>query len=164
MKAIELLPGKHVLLVNYKDAILFSPLPQEVDIDTKGGENYLLSATTTNVGRGSFHPFHRPGNTEGPTWDAAIESFTPGEHDADNFERVLLEGKETVFGFIQSIETGKHGVIKSFLLSVHGETSPRIYKWGNTGDVYLRVNAGQRVRVTYFASTSGVADEVLVFR
>lgn len=147
---IEMLPGKHVLMVGYNDGSVHSTQSQEIDIDAKGGENYSVSIKAKIAWK-----------DKNSKWDAAIESFTPSEHDANNFDPVLVEGTETVDGVVQSVEAGKHGYLKSFVLSAQGESSPRSYKREEPGldgtQLFQPLKEGLKVRVEYFPSSPGEA-------
>jgi hypothetical protein len=137
-------------MVGYNNGSVYSTQSQEIDIDAKGGENYSLSVTRKVAWK-----------DKNEKWDAAIAPFTPSEHDADNFDPVLLEGTETVGGVVQNVEAGKHGFLKDFVLSVQGETSPRIYKRESPGldgtQLFIPLKEGQKVKVEYYPSSSGEA-------
>jgi hypothetical protein len=146
VKTFEVLPGKHVLLVGYDDGSFHSTQSQEIDIDAKGGENYELSANAKIAWK-----------DENSKWNAAISSFTPSEHDADFSESFLLEGSETMDGVVQSVEADKHGYVKSFLLSVPGESSPRMFKQYYSSQ---KLQVGQKIEVEYYPSSPEIADSI----
>jgi hypothetical protein len=150
LRTIEVLPGKHIVMVGYDNGSVHSTQSQEIHIDAKGGEDYSLSVNRKAAWK-----------DKNEKWDAAIASFTPSEHDAENFDPVVLEGTEIIDGVVQSVEAGKHGYIKSFALSVRGESSPRIYKREAPGldgtQLFQPLKEGLKIRVEYFPSGPGEA-------
>jgi hypothetical protein len=89
-KAIEVLPGKHIVAVSYEDISGYSQNDQMLEIDAKAGESYVILGKTESHWRG------------GNQWQAGISAFTPEANETGKLKREKLERSESVDGVVQS--------------------------------------------------------------
>jgi hypothetical protein len=89
-KAIEVLPGKHVVAVSYEDTVGYSQNDQTVEIDAKAGESYIIRGKTE---------FHWRGGNQ---WVAGVAAFTPEANEIEKLKREKLERSLSVDGVVQS--------------------------------------------------------------
>jgi len=130
LNAVEVLPGKHILTVQYQGLQGISEKDAEVEIDVQAGENYLVDADiSTHWNRAS-------------SWNTIIKTFSPSAKDIEKLKREKLEHPVSVDGVVQSWEP-KH---QQLLLTVPGSAQPRIFKCN------FSLQAGQKIRVFYFPS------------
>ncbi|MGA2349205.1 MAG: hypothetical protein ABSF70_02130 [Terracidiphilus sp.] len=129
MTVVEVLPGKHVFEVRYYNDATFSKVwsrqSQEVWIDAKAGENYLLKGTDKNE-----------------RWQATITPYNPPEKRIEGLKRVKLEYLVSVDGVVQSWEK-RHGKL---ILDLPGGAPTREFKCNSI------LQTGQKVRVFYYPS------------
>jgi hypothetical protein len=144
--AVEVLPGRHVIWVGYNDGSYHALHAQEIVIDAKGGENYVLEATAKIAWK-----------NDNSHWNATISPYTPTEKELDKIDRTLLERSDSVDGIVQSCTVEKHGLSIWFLLAVPGSPQPRKFTW------YFKVNEGQKLHVDYYPSSPEKADNVWVW-
>jgi hypothetical protein len=130
VKAVELLPGKHIVTLRYTDGLESSTEDTNVQLDAAAGQNYLI-AGKAKVG-------WKHGSSR---WEESLTTFSPIEKDIESLKREKLERWVSVDGVVQSWES-RHG---NLVLTVPG-----------TGEMDFKCNfnvqAGQKIRVFYFPS------------
>jgi hypothetical protein len=140
-RALEVLPGKHVVAVTFDNGSVRSESTIGLELDAKAGENYLIQGTekaTWNLKKAN-------------TWNATIDAYAPSEKDISKLNRVLMERTVGVEGVVQSCEMKKHGYMYTIQLATPADPQPRTFTW------YFNVKEGQKVRVNYYLSSPGEA-------
>jgi len=137
-RALEVLPGKHIISVSFDNGNVHSEAPIRLEIDAKAGENYVIqSEETANWMKKS-------------TWNATIVADIPNEKDISKLKRVLMERTVSVEGIVQSAGL-KDKYLPYFLLAVAGDSQPRKFMW------LWAMKVGQKLHVDFFPSSPAEA-------
>jgi hypothetical protein len=154
MKAVEVLPGKHIFTVSYymgniSTGEVYSTNDAEVPIDAKAGENYFIGADMQSHVQWSRLKVKA-------TWTPTVTVYSPTEKDIENLNRVILERPLRVDGVVQSWEH-RHLVLTlsgnvhtmDFKFDVWPAAKQRVAFRQQNGKTF---SAGQKIRVLYFPS------------
>lgn len=129
IRAVEVLPGKHIISLGYDDGNARSKGYLEVLIDAKAGENYVIDGVL-----GSKWAVQEK-------WNTTLSSYNPDAKEIENLTREIVERSVSVDGFVQSWEH------KQLVLTLSGSVPPRKFNCNFT------VLAGQKIRVLFFPSS-----------
>ena len=144
-KAIEVLPGKHVVAVSYEDTVGYSQNDQVLEIDAKAGENYIILGKTKAHWR------------EENQWSSTITAFSPEIKDIEKLKRERLERSVSVDGVVQSwrfqtlvLAIPESNQIRKFKV-IYDLRLAHIAQPDGTKARFIQP-AGTKVRVFYFPS------------
>ena len=154
-KAIEVLPGKHMVAVSFEDISGYSQNDQVLEIDAKAGENYIILGKTELHWRGENQ------------WSSTISAFIPETNDIEKLKREKLERSVSVDGVVQSwrsqtlvLAIQESNQIRKFKAIYDLRLGHIVQQDGKKAQVMQP--AGAKVRVFYFPSRPEEAARVIL--
>jgi hypothetical protein len=137
---VEILPGKHVISLSYFSGdgpatlvTIYSKKDYELQIDVKGGENYVIDADPRIGLRDS-------------SWNATFKPFTPPETGI-NLQRRTVERSVSIDGVFQSSKRDRLRGFRFVITPIEGLQKREFQCLFNP-----KLQEGQRIKVLYYAS------------